>query len=130
MSLENKLQKMKGKTFMYKQLTRKIIDFKITEDEVFISTDANIIVLKHEKAESELDLFLPAEGQAPSGLVKFGEDPNWNKLKETAYDLINKLNGNEGQKYIEIANATNQTIHSVVDIMKTEIEAVKLFKDR
>lgn len=130
MSLENKLLKMKGKTFMYKFAARKILDYKITETEIIISTDAIIISIKLDKAETELDQFLPAEGQAPSGLVKFGDDPNWNKLKITAYGLIEKLNGDEGQKYIEIANATNQTIKSVVELMKTEIEAENYLRNK
>ena len=126
MSLESKLIKMKNKSYMYKQSVRKILDYKITDEELIISTDANLISIKIDKAEAEIAQFLPAEGAVPTGLVKFGEDPKWTNLKNTAYDLVNKLNAEDGAKFIEIANATNQTIRSVVDIMKIEIEAAKL----
>jgi hypothetical protein len=133
MTGKNRLDNMKGKTFMYKLEPRTIIDFKITDEEVFISTDINLISFKIQKAETELNQFLPAETKVPTelpkfGLVKFAEDAKWSKLKDTAYTLIDKLNQTDGDKYIGIANATNQTINSMVNIMKIEIEAVRLMK--
>jgi len=128
MNAQSKLAKMKGKSFMYRLSVKKILDYKIMEKETIISTDDGIVSIKNEKLDDELEQFLPADSDAPQGLIKFGEDPNWHKLKTTAYSLIEKLNCDDGSKYIEQANAINSSIRSIVDLMKVEIEAAKVLK--
>lgn len=113
---------------MYKTTTRKVLDYKILEEDLIISTDLGIVSIKLSKAENELQNFLPADGETPVGLVKFGDDPKWAKLKNTAFDMVDKLSSSEGTKYIDQAAAVNNTINSIVNMMRTEIEAVKLFK--
>lgn len=126
MSLESKLQKMKGKTFLHKTINKKIIDYKLTEEEVIISTDINLICIKIEKAEEALKEFLPAESENSKGIIILSSDKRWSNLKDAAYSMIDKLQAEGGQKHIPQANAINQTIGSIVGLMKVEIEAIKL----
>lgn len=126
MLLESKLQKMKGKTFLHKTITKKIIDYKITEEEVLISTDVNLISIKIETAEEALKEFLPAESENPKGIMQLPHDKRWSNLKDAAYSMIDKLQTEGGEKHIPRANAINQTIGSIVGLMKVEIEAIKL----
>ena len=126
MSLDSKLQKMKGKTFLHRTITKRIIDFQIMDEVVIISTDVNLISIKLDKAEKTLEEFLPAEPEAPKGLVKFSEDKRWSDLKDAAYAMVDKLKTEGGEKHIPTAIAINQTIGTIVGMMKVEIEAVKL----
>jgi hypothetical protein len=120
---------MRGKTFMYKLEPRKIIDFRITEEELIISTNLNIIIVKLDKVEAELKLFLPAENEINlEGIVKFCEDSKWTKIKDSAFNLIDKLNSADGAKHIPVANAMNKTIGTIVNLMKVELIATKMMK--
>lgn len=126
MSIESKLVKMKGKTFLHRTVIKRVIDFQLINDVVIISTDVNIVSIKLDKAEKALEEFLPAEPEAPKGLVKFSEDKRWSDLKDAAYAMVDKLKAEGGEKHIPTASAINSTIGSIVGMMKVEIEAVKL----
>ena len=128
--IEGKLQKMIGKSFMYKLKVRKIIDFKIldNENEILISTDSGLISFKAEKAIEEISLFLPAEGDDGKSLVRFGGDKNWNTLKETVYGVIEKLNAPGGEKYVEQAKTINESAKTLVEMLKVEVDVAKVLQ--
>jgi hypothetical protein len=127
--IEGKLQKMIGKSFMYKLKVRKIIDFKIldNENEILISTDSGLVSFKADKAMEEISLFLPAESEGKS-LVPFGGDKNWNTLKETVYGVIEKLNSPGGEKYVEQAKTINESAKTLVEMLKVEVDVAKVLQ--
>ncbi len=116
---------------MYKQSVRKIIDFKILDDTIVVSTDNGLISFKSSKADEELNQFLPAEGEtppAPTGLIKFGEDPKWNNLKTTIYGMIDKLNTAEGSKFVDQAKSITDSAKTLVEMMKVEVEVARIVR--
>lgn len=128
MLLESKLQKMKGKTFMYRTDLTKIIDYSITEENLFISTDKRLLSIKLAKAEAELDLFLPAQQEGLILSVKgLSTDPQWKTVKEVAHEMLHKLKTDKWKEHIDQARAVNESINTIVNVMKTEIDVAKLF---
>lgn len=126
MSLEHKLQKMKGKTFLYRTEQYKIIDFEITEEKILISTDKKL--LKINCTEKSLDDFLPVadEGNENKGLVpfQFKGDDRLLDLKKAVTETIEKIKTDAS--YIPQAKMILQGVSTFTNMVKVEVDIARL----
>ena len=128
MKIEDRLQSMTGKTYMYNTIHHKILTYQIKSDEVTIVTDKKWIVIPLTKINAELEQFLPIEfeKEAVIYVTLFGKE-NKQSLKEVVMENIKKLQTDTA--YISQAKAVNEQIKTMIAMAKLEIETIKLKKD-
>jgi len=132
MSIENKLLKMKGKSYMYKLEVYKIIDFTITEHEIWISTDKKLLKMKND--EEVLKNFLEAsddeksrdrnQGENPFALVVNEQEGRVVNLKSTVLNTIEKIQNDAG--YIPQAKSILAGVQTFTNMLKVEVDIARL----
>ncbi len=127
MQLKNKLMMMVGNTYMYKTRVHKIIATKIKGETVFVSTDIDLIELSISDAYKIIEEdFLPTDvKKATTDLTPILYD----EIKNA--NLINDLRNNiekvkRDPSYIPQALTINNTIKTLLDIVKTQIQIDKI----
>jgi hypothetical protein len=128
MSLDHKLQKMKGKTFLFKTEPYKIIDYELTEEKILISTDRKL--LKINKTEKALEDFLPVEDERNNnkGLVpfQFKGDDRLLDLKKAVTEAIDKIKTDAN--YIPQAKTILAGVQVFTNMVKVEVDIARLAK--
>ena len=125
-----KLDKLVGKTWMYKTQNHYVITYKELEDQVIISTDSNMISISKEKLDEELEEFLPVDQD--NSVTLFGAKPQLliSRQNDSMYSIMNECitKIKEDPTFISQAQAINRTMQTMIEIAKTEIEALKAAK--
>lgn len=127
MQVKNKLIMMVGNTYMYKTRIHKIIATKIKESTAFISTNIDLIELNIDEAEQIIrDEFLPVDNMDESNNSALTV---YAKIDESSLitDLMNNIEiikKNPG--FINQAKAINNTVNTILNIAKTELQIKKL----
>lgn len=131
MLLENRLNKMIGKSFMYKTFIHKIVNYKITAETVIIGTDKEVYVFQYKEINRHLDDFLEVENE---------NEPDNNTAvtlftQNAAVDFLNeiKLNINDIKKdvkNIDKAKAINECLNTMINFGRLQVEMAKLSKTR
>lgn len=128
MKLEERLEKMVNKPFMYNATEYKILSFKVFSEEVTLVTDKGWKTFPITKVNAELEKFLPieVENTMPVLLTVF-ENGNKKSLRDIILDNIKKIQ--EDPKYIGQAKALNEQIKTMLAMAKLELESVKLKRE-
>ena len=142
MQIESKLFLMIGKTYMYMNKNMKILRYEVEDEETRIVTDARDIRFSNENAKLKLGEFLevaeesmtpvvyddPLPGQVQNislpQLMINKQGPGLIELARRNIELIMSDEGDEVK--IKKAAAVNDQLKSVIDICKTEVEAMKV----
>ncbi len=133
MQLEKRLDSMIGKSYMYKTFIHRIISYEHISSTILLHTNKETITFTSSQAEKKLDEFLPvaniiepAEAKpAVNNLVLY------EKIKEDLPNLTDIIKGNiaklqSSREYIPQAAAINESINSLVNLVKLEIMVKKL----
>ncbi len=129
MTLENRLNNMIGKNFMYKTHVHKIVNYKITAETVIIGTDKEVFVFLYKDINKNLQDFLQVEDEPENNTAVTIFTQN------AALDFINeiKLNINDIKKdvkNIDKAKAINECLNTLINFGRLQVETAKLNKNR
>jgi len=122
MSNQTRLEKMKGKVFLYNTRQVKILNYKILEDYTIISTDKKIYQFPNDRLSAYLDDFLPVIEEMETvgrGVKLYQADENFPRLKNTLLEQIELVK--KDKKNIPQANSVISSIKAYTDIVKTEM---------
>ena len=125
MKLADKLFSMKDKTWMYNARLHKLINYKISEEEVQIVTDKEWFAFPITKINSVLEQFLPAEEEQPSQTqIAIFNGNGKSSLKDLVLENIELIKNDPN--YIPKAKALNEQVKTMIEMAKLEIEYKKL----
>lgn len=128
MKLEERLEKMVNKSFMYNATAMKVLSFKVFSEEVTIITDKGWKTFPITKINAEIEKFLPIEPETLMPVVHttFNNQDN-ESLKNLLMDNIKKIK--ENPEYLKQAKGINDQAKTVLAIARIELEAIKLKKE-
>ena len=120
MQLEEKLQSMLNKNWMYNTRNHKLLSYKLTEDKVILVTDKEWIDVPITKINQKLSEFLPApeEVQSEMSVILFKGNGKAS-LKDLIYENIEKIKADTA--YIPKAKALNEQVKTVIEMAKLEL---------
>ena len=129
--LESKLLSMKGKTVMHNTVLQKVINYKIIDGKVHLVTDKNWFELDAKKAEATLIRDFLSAADEPvtnngNGKMVLYEEVKKSNLTQTLLNNIDLLK--DGKIDIKSAQAMNQTVNTLLNIVKAEIQIKNLEK--
>lgn len=120
MQLEDKLQSMLNKNWMFNARNIKLLSFKITEDKVILVADKEWIEVPITKINQKLSEFLPAPDEHHSEMsVILFKGNGKASLKDLIYENIEKIK--EDPAYIPKAKALNEQVKTVIEMAKLEL---------
>lgn len=140
--IEQRLQAMTGKVFMYKSGNYRIMSYDVETERVIIATDRKVFKVTPAQAMPLLADFLPVDEtetlpiaandkflEMIRGSVTLGSAA---QLRETL--MINLKKVQDDPSYIPQAQAVNQTVSTIIDLAKAEVDminaAAKLYSSR
>lgn len=139
--IEKKAAWMKGKAWLLDGKIYSVLDFRVANNDVYLSTKTVMLVYSHEDflkvRETAEDLgaaepFKVPEfaGVATGRELTVGRSQTFDKLKE-GVDIVGMLKESiekvkEDKGYIRQAVAINDTVRTILEIAKTEIALNKL----
>lgn len=128
MKLEERLEKMVNKPFMYNATGYKILSFKVFSEEVTLVTDKGWKSFPITKINAELEKFLPIEPEKimPIAFAAF-EESNKESLKNLLMDNIKKIK--DDPDFLPQAKGINEQAKTVLAVVKLELEAIKLKRE-
>lgn len=128
MKLEERLEKMHNKAFMYNATEYKIISSKVFSEEVTLVTDKGWKTFPITKVNAELEKFLPIESEKvmPVAFSTFN-DENKESLKNLLMENIKLIK--ENPEFLKQAKGINDQAKTVLAIVKMELEAIKLKRE-
>jgi len=130
--LKEKLDKMLNQTWLYNTRLHQLLSYKIDDKSVTIVTDRDWLTFRIGDMERKLKEFLEVEqddefeGDKGKQMILFKANESFSGLEKTILDNIKKLK--EDNDFIKQANAINQSANTLINLMKTQIELVKLQK--
>lgn len=132
--IEDRLRSMKDKTFIYNAQTIKVLSFKFDGEYCTVATsgpwvtrpNGEMIKLLDEFLETDEE-FLPAVQQQEIELPKVQTLATFPELSRILMDNIKKVQ--EDKEYVDQAQQVSLSVKMIVDLAKTEIEAVKAVSD-
>lgn len=121
MQIEEKLQSMVNKFWMYHTRHHKLLSFKIKEGQVILVTDRDWIEIPLKRINQTLVEFLPVVEDKHSNLsVILFEGNGKASLKDLIYENIEKIKANP--EYIKSAKALNEQVKTVIEMAKLELQ--------
>jgi len=128
MELEKKLDNMVGNTYMYNTRNYKILKYYTQNGTIILATDRELLNFKTEKTEEELKQFLPVDESTSSAVTIFGKNKSeLNSLLTAIKENIELIKKDD--KNIPKAKAINESVKSIIEVFKLEIDAVKITKN-
>lgn len=125
MQLEEKLQSMLNKTWMYNTRNHKLLSFKIKEQEVILVTDKEWIEVPMTKINKTLSEFLPVDEREKSEMsVVLFKGNGKASLKDLIYENIDNIK--KDPSYIPKAKALNEQVKTVIEMAKLELQIKRL----
>ena len=135
MKLNDILERMLNKTYMYNTNLYKILSYKIEDNEVILVTDKRWFQFPFSKVNKELEQFLPTfpeeddSGSLKSKSLTVINESTKQSIREMIYENIELLkkdpNGN-----LRRAKAINDQIKTMLDLAKLEISLIKMIKEK
>lgn len=129
-NIEQRLNKMKGKTWMYNARNIVIEAFRIMDGTVTIVTDkGEFLDFETENIEKILGDFLPSSSgemvtaNDANGLVIVDKE-DIKKVTDTLLENIEKVKNDP--KYIPVANSINKSAQTIINMAKAGMEAKRL----
>ncbi len=124
MLLNEKLDKMIGNSYLYQGRRHKILRTRTNGDTVEIATDRDWLAFPKENAHKALSEFLPAAEERAVTISALAGNGKMEKIAATVFDNIDKLKSDPA--YIDQARAINDSIKTMVEVAKLELEIVKM----
>lgn len=134
MNIANRLSYLRGKVWMYNTLEHHVIDTMVIDDNVIISTDKGMLKIPLDEAQEKLTEFHEihkepvrknGNGSAESNtLPEIYKRKEVGTLFENLIDNIDKVKADK--KYIPVANSVNQSISTMINLFKLELEVKKM----
>ncbi len=131
--LESKLKEMQNKVFMHKTNNHRILNFRINCEKVTIVTDKTWIDLDIDTAEKALqDEFLPVEAELADKSVLDGAVMSFNGNGNNVFGMIqeNIEKIQKDKNYIPQATAINDSVNTMVNVAKLEIQMRKIARGK
>jgi hypothetical protein len=122
MNIKDRLEKMRGKFFLYNAKNHKIVGYKMNADDVVIATDKEIFVWDYITTENNLSSFLPVENEPVDAIVLFSNG-EIKSITSILMDSINKIQQDPG--YIKQAMAINSTANTLINAAKMALQLYK-----
>lgn len=129
-----KLDGVKGKLFLHHKEEERIIDYKIDNDVVAITTDKKTYVKSFGDVPILLSEFLPIDERMPATKNKNSDShfqtltvlnsTGAEQIKNILMDNIKKVQ--ESSSYIPQAKQINTDVNSLIELAKAEIDIIKL----
>ena len=125
MKINDRLLSMKNKTWMYNARLHKILNYKVTDEEVQIVTDKEWLTFPITKINAALEQFLAAnEEQTSVTSIAIFQGNGKPALKDLVLENIENIK--KDSSYIPKAKALNEQIKTMIEMAKLEIEYKKL----
>ncbi|GAB3882813.1 hypothetical protein [Spirosoma agri] len=132
--LEERLQSMKGQTFLYKTFPTVIITYNFDGDYCTVATDRQWITRPVSELIKLLDDFLPCEEdeqevyparipQETFEVPKIEMTQRFTSLADIVMENITKVK--QDSAYVAQAQVINNSVNMIIKMAQTEIEAVK-----
>jgi len=125
MNLTERLERMKGKTFMFNAKNIKILNYKLDADNVIIATDKELFVWDYVTAETKLSTFLPVEDEPSTAIIPFNNS-EIRDITSILMDSINKIQ--QDPNYIKQAMAINSTANTLINACKMSLQLYNFSK--
>lgn len=124
----DRLEAIKGKTFMYNTRQMKILDYKVNGEKVQIVTDNGWQEPSYDKIDAFLDNLLPVQEGTGLMIIQQAQvtSSSINELKGILMDNIKKVQ--ESKDYIPQAQEINSNVKSIIEVAKAEIEVLKIMR--
>ena len=113
MNVEQKLQEMKGKTFMYNTVNQKILNCFCDNGTIKIATDKRLIEFPRDQFKEKIKEFLPV-GEGTGMEVQVIGMKDSQTLQTTILENIEKLKTDKG--YIHQAKAINNSVNTFLNM--------------
>lgn len=123
-TFESRLQGMVGKTYMFNTNCFKVQNYQFIEGKLLIGTDKKIFPIEIENVHRVLDMFLETDQEeTPTGhQVKFEMKSLSGAAEIKDILMANIKSVQENKDYIPQAVAVNDTVKTLLDFAKTEIQ--------
>lgn len=135
--VEERLQYMKGKTFLYKTFPTTLLTYNFDGGYCTIATDRQWITRPVDEMLRVLDDFLPCEeddeaipAQVQQELIvtpKVDMVSRFNELADIVLENIKMVQ--QDKTYVEQAQAVNNSVDMIIKLARTEIEAVRVIHE-
>ncbi len=132
--MEKVLTGMKGKVYRYKNERHHILRYSISHVVKIITDRSDITIMMddfqqvistfHEVPESEAVQVMGATGLQHQTVI----NSSGIELKNTLMDSIRELKRNKG--YTAQASAINETVKTIIDLAKVEVEMIKVMRQK
>ena len=118
----DRLEKMKGKRFLYHAKMQTVLNYQVNKDEVIIATDFQIKTIDIEKIDEELNQFLPVQDSVEVSM--FRKNKTIPDLADIVMSNIKKIQ--EDKEYIPQAKAIHDGIKTLVNMAKLDLQMQKM----
>ena len=128
MNIANRLQYLKGKTWLYNTLEHNVIDSMIVEDTIIISTDRGMLKIPVDDAQKKLTEFFevhkePKKNGSSNTLPELYRKKEMNSLLDTLTENIEKLKADK--EYVDQAKTICMNVTAITNLLKLELEIKK-----
>lgn len=125
-TLEERLQSMLNKTWMYMANKYKMLSFRITDDKVQIVTDKKWFEFPLKRINLELDNFLPVDEEKPGFplALQIQNQESLLKLLHNNIELIQK-----DPTRIREVKEINSQVKTILDVFKTQMMFLRMLGD-
>lgn len=129
MNWKERLNNAKGLLYLHNRMHERIVRFKEeNEDEVTIVTDQDDYTISKSDVKEFLQGFHPvAEDRllpAPS-ISSVTNSRTFQAVGDALLNNIEKLQGEDGHKYLDQAKEISNQSNSLINLVKTELDAIK-----
>lgn len=131
--LEDRLRTMKDKTFLYNSYPVKVLSYKFDGEYCTVATSGPWVTRPNVQMLKLLDEFLETEEETLPAVVSNREGEyerpkvemlgSFKELTSILMENIKKVQQDKG--YVDQAQQVSQSVKMIVELAKTEIEAVK-----
>jgi hypothetical protein len=126
------LKKMIGKTFLYMGTEYVVKEIATIEPDLYrIVTDKRIIRLTWAELQKDFMPVMTAKEKTTGVILYRGLQFETTQLRDLAAVLMENIKKVQADaKFIDQARSINQTAKTLIDLKRTQIEMVKLVKDK
>lgn len=126
------LKKMIGKTFLYMGAEYVVKEITRVEPDLYrIVTDKRILRLTYSELQKDFMPVMTAKEKATGVVLYRGLQVETNQLRDLAAVLMENIKKVQADaKFIDQAKSINQSARTLIDLKRTQIEMVKLVKDK
>lgn len=120
-------EQMIGKTYMYNAKEYIIEGASYSGDYMFVDTNKKVFRFHKDEVQKKASQFLPIDNTKPAKQAPAGIAPQISSLKTVTESLIECIEiVKRDPNYIKQANSINSTIKTITQVMRLELDMMKL----